>query len=149
MSNPRADIVVRRPGGGILALVEVKNLPRLGPGEALQLRDELLSAERAVDRPTYLMIVTQRRGFIWGKNGHGDWLPPEQFDMDPILREYLGEAAAGRHMRGTELEIIIANWLAELSRGRGFTSDQVGTEAVVTRFLADVRGAEVQFGALA
>src|SRR2546425_2657227 len=150
MSNPRADILVRRPDGAILAVVEVKNLPRIAAPDAMRLRDALVSFGFPAELARYLLIITQDRGFIWEANGDGQWArQPESFDMTPVLREFLTEAELQRHLRGTELEIAVAHWLADLSRGRGLPRDSLGGAEGLARFLTDIRGAEVQPEALA
>ena len=148
MSGTQADILVRRPRGPVLAVVEVKNLPQIGVGEAAQLKDAFLSLGLATESARYLLIVTQRSGFIWQANDAGQWAgPPDQFEMTDVLREYFTDAELDRQWRGSELEIVIAHWLADLSRGRGLSRGQVES-GLLSRFAADIRGAEVQVGAL-
>ena len=149
MNNARADILLRRSSGEILAIVDVKNLPKLTIADAVKFREALQSLAPGDEPARYLLLISQNRGFIWrGEAGGGNVGRPEQFEMTPILRHYLTDAELERHLRGAELEIAVAHWLADLSRGQRLAHMDRAASEIMSSFLTDVRGAEVELEAL-
>jgi len=136
-----------------LAFVEVKNLPRLSEGDAVELRDALI--QDLADAIPYVMIVSQSVGFIWQLEGNerlgkaAEYGRAQLLDMRPILREYLTEAELDRHLRGAELDLVMSHWLGDLARGRTEVLPRTVEQGPLSQFVSDIRGAQINLEALA
>lgn len=152
MTSRRADILVRTRSGRRLALVEVKNLPRLSERDALDLRDAL--AQDSADAVPYVMVVSQSVGYLWQlqaerSGGMAEYGQAQVLDMKPVIREYLGEAELSRHLRGAELDLVLSYWLGDLARGRTDVMPTTREPGPLTSFVADIRDAQVELEARA
>jgi hypothetical protein len=149
MSLGGADILLRYPSGEVVAAVDVKNPSRLSMTDAIEFREALRGMNLPTEDARYLLLISQKFGYIWRGGSNGEQLQrPEQFDMTPILKQYLTDAELQQQLRGAELEIAIAHWLAQLSRGeRTATFGSIGT-GILADFVADARGAEIELEAL-
>src|SRR5690348_8742389 len=153
MTSGRVDILARTASGRPLAFVEVKNLPRLSEGNAIELRDALV--QELADTIPYVMVVSQSVGYIWQLEGNGRVDRPAEYgraqvlDMKPILREYLTESELDRHLRGAELDLVISHWLGDLARGRTEVLPRTGEQGPLSQFVSDIRGAQINLEALA
>lgn len=153
MTSRSADIFVKTGWGRPLAFVEVKNLPRLSEGNAVELRDALV--EHLDDAIPYVMIVSQSAGYIWRLQEHerfgktADYGRPQVLDMKPVLREYLTEAELDRQLRGAELDLIVSHWLGDLARGRTQVLPRTVEQGPLSQFISDIRGAQINLEALA
>jgi len=149
----RADIFVKTPQGRPLALVEVKNLPGLSENNAVELRDALVL--HLDDLIRYVMVVSQSAGYLWQVQADetSSKLPhygqTQELDMTPVLREYLSEAQLKRHLRGTDLDLVLSHWLGDLARGRTDTLPGTTEQGPLVQFVADIRGAQVNLEAIA
>ncbi len=144
----RADISISTPHGRPLAVVEVKNLPQLSQGSAIELRDALV--EQLPRSIKYVLVVSQTRGFIWQREeDRPPYREPEVLDMTPVLREYLTDAELSRHIRGAELELVLSHWFGDLARGRVTRPGAIADDGPFVRFLSDIRGAQINLEALA
>lgn len=145
----RADILISTSQGRPLAVVEVKNLPQLSLGNAQELRDALLEQ---LPRPVpYVLVVSQTRGFIWQRQSEEPhYGEPEVLDMRPVLREYLSDAELSRHVRGTELDLVLSHWFGDLARGRAPTRPSgIREDGPFRQFVSDIRDARINLEALA
>src|SRR5881392_136449 len=149
MNLPQPDIAVRSRSGSNLAIVEVKNIPRLSQSDAEQLRDAVLSSRAEGDSFKYFLLLSQEIGFIW-QLSHlpNQSVPSERFNLKPVLSEYLTDAELEQHLRGTELELMFAHWLGDLARGRG-VQPKVSNNGTFQRFVSDLRGGQIHLGAAA
>jgi hypothetical protein len=148
----RADILIKTRSGRPLALVEVKNLPRLSELNAVDLRDSLV---QHLDEPIrYVMVLSQSAGYLWQLGGERvgatwDYGQPQVLDMQPVFREYLTEAELSRHIRGAELDLVLSHWLGDLARGRADVLPRIRSQGPLTQFVSDIRDAQIDLEALA
>jgi|SRR5579859_2273431 len=150
--SQRADILVKSNIGRPLALVEMKNLPRLSEDNAVDLLKALV--QYTSDAIPYVMVVSQSAGFIWQLKGNDalgrkvDYGQPQLLDMTPVFREYLTEAELSRHIRGAELNLVLSHWLGDLARGRSGVLPGTRENGPLSQFVSDIRGAQVNLEAL-
>ncbi|HEY8746891.1 MAG TPA: hypothetical protein VIM11_02875 [Tepidisphaeraceae bacterium] len=147
----RADILVKTNLGRPLALVEVKNLPQLSEGSAVDVLNDVVQS--SADAIPYVMVVSQSAGFIWqlkrnDATGGLDYGKPQLLDMTPVFREYLTEAELGRYIRGANLNLVLVHWLGDLARGGSAVLPQTRGNGPFSQFVSDIRGAQVNLEAL-
>lgn len=147
-----ADILVRTRGGRPLAVIQVKNLPRLLEIDAVDLRDAL--AQRRDEVVRYVMIVSQSAGYLWQLQAEPSGAAerygrPQILDMYPVFRAYLSEEELSRHLRGTELDLILSHWLGDLTRGCADLLPRILETGPLSNLVADIRDAQVRFEAVA
>jgi hypothetical protein len=113
-----SDLLIYRPQGGLLAAVEVRNLPELTPDEAEAIVASSLAQPAEEIDWRYLLLVSQEVGYLWCQsNGTGEARRPDyQFSMAEILNRYAARPAERLSRR--ELEYIVGWWLAEIADGR-------------------------------
>lgn len=148
----RPDILVKTRWGHPLALVEVKNLPRLSESNAVDLRDALV--QHAADAVRYVMIVSQSAAYLWQLQHERSGAPvdygqPQVLDMTPVFREYLTEAELSRHIRGAELDLVLSHWLGDLARGRSDVLPRTREQGPLSNLVSDIRDAQIDLEALA
>jgi hypothetical protein len=135
----RPDILLTGPDGTVLAQVEVHNPPDLSPDAAAEIRRCLLTA--ASGHPsTFLLVVSQDRGYLWTNGGAADRPPDFEFPMAEVVKRYWSDAAPGR-LRGQELEFIVHDWLNSLARGSQGTGQEPEATLECAGFLKHTRGA--------
>ena len=141
----RPDIGIRSVGGAPLALVEVKNLPQLSPAMAARIRDALTDDQRSAPAAKYFLVLSQEDGFIWEQDRNGAYRGEgERVPIRPVLREYLSDAELDRHLRGSELELVLLHWFGDLARGRVVPPGDGRANGLFARFADDIRGAQVE-----
>jgi hypothetical protein len=116
VTTSRGDLAVRAPNGEMIAVVEVKNREDLSPEVAAALRRNLVVHGFLTDAP-YFLLVSQDVGFLWDRRAqHGfDALPTARFPMEPVINRYLPERTVGDRLRGSELELVVFQWLLDLT----------------------------------
>ena len=142
MNRNQVDFEVTGRLGNTVALIDVKNVPRLTLSSAAELRKDLLEDDTTNSLPVYFLIISQDKSFLWEPEQAGatDAEPAAAFSMSKVLREYLTDHELDRHLRGAELEIVVLQWLSDITRGRG----PIPKELV--KFAESLRGAEVHGG---
>jgi hypothetical protein len=134
------DIEIRGNDGRAIAAVEVLNRPDLSAETAADLRRNILAHGIATDAP-YFMVVSETTGYLWRGNKESTEVPPTlTFDMQPILARF-GPTAKG--LRGAHLELLIHQWLQELSAPNGSDGTQAEKALNSSGFVAAIKGASV------
>ncbi len=112
----RADIVIRSSDGSPICVVEIKNLENLSRKDALVLRRNMI-AHGMLANATYLMIISQDRGFLWkeSRRKSPNASPKLEFPMPDVVARYLPQITSQNRLRGSELELIVLGWLNELA----------------------------------
>lgn len=144
MNRQSADFEITGRGGDAIALVEVKNLPRLTLATADDLRRDFLEVDETASS-LFFLIISQDRAYLWNPQRSNTGTPQSviDFPMREILREYISDKELNQHLRGAELEIAIAQWLSDLARGRAVPP--AGNRALES-FAQSLRGAEIRGG---
>lgn len=135
-----ADIVVLAPSGSSVALVEVKNPAHLTREMATILRRNLV-ARGLDDRVPFFLMVSQDRGFIWDQRQgiapiHA---PTAEFSMVPVVQRYLPDLEPHARLHGFALDIIVIQWINDLSLGVPAPSDEPERSLAAAGFLEAIR----------
>ncbi|MBN8228092.1 hypothetical protein JYK02_11295 [Corallococcus macrosporus] len=138
-----ADIVLRSPSGKVIAVVEAKGSMKLTPTLAMQLRRRMLAHGLPATVP-YFLLLTQERGFLWKgtATSHPDALPDAEFPMSKVVERYL-PAGPGARLHGTQLELLLVQWLTELALKAAPSRSGTETKLKKLGFLDAIRGAQV------
>lgn len=122
--NPRADLIVRDDAGDPVFVVEVKNRKGLSAEIATQLRRNLV-VHGLLRSARFFLLVSQDQGFLWAENARDlpDAPPRIEFPMSGVVRRYLPERSSDERLRGMELELVILQWLTDLTRAEGVDVD--------------------------
>lgn len=138
VSAPRPDAILLDGAGRPVAAVEVRNPSVLTLPEASVIRDRF--AEHVGAR--FFLVVSQARAFLFDQEIR-EYAPAEEFEMIDVVRRYYPHATAHQHFKGPELELIVQQWLRDLTHGEPAdpTPAEVGLREA--GFLDAVRGATV------
>lgn len=111
-SSPRPDLVLVDAAGKPVATVEVRNPSVLTLPEASVVRDRFAEYIRA----RFFLIVSQTRGFLFDQETQ-EYPPAAEFEMIDVVRRYYPPATEHQRFKGTELELIVQQWLRDLTHG--------------------------------
>ena len=143
MSDLRPDILITDRDGNPIAAVEVKNRDRLSPEVARVLRRNLAVHGYAPPTPFFLLL-SQDVGYLW-KNvtpQHIDVPPDYQFSLDNVISRYL-KSQPKRRLSGEELELVILQWLIEVTLEHLEPYEEPDSTLVSAGFDNAVRGGRV------
>jgi len=137
----RPDIVIHKPNGSLVAVVEVKNREEMNPQIATVLRRNLIAHDVLADVP-YFLLLSQDKAYLWinRRRQELDAEPDSELPMKEVLESYLPSGIEGR-LRGSELELPVYSWLSDLAFA---TRDPVSrTEKILAKsgFIDAIRGA--------
>ncbi len=140
----RTDIFIERSNGLPIAAIEVKNSQGLTPEKATALRQSLLSYGLARRAPFFLLI-SQDYGFLWKEPASEvfDAPPTSVFPMTAVIARYFPELPAGERLRGSELELLVQQWLIDLAEKSREAVDEPEKILADSGFLSAIRGATV------
>ena len=140
-----ADIIVTDEGGWPVAIVEVKNHPRLTAEIATSLRRSLLVHGMASPRVPYFLVVSQDTGFLWTQERQRDpdEPPTAAFPMEQVVSHYARWLAPGERLIGGTLDYVVADWLSDLSAGFGAQIPEATEPLKGSGFLESLNGATV------
>lgn len=145
-SIPQLDLVVHRPDGHLVAIIEIKNREGLTSELATVLRRNMIVHGNLPVVP-YFLLVSQERGFLWKEADPSrfDQPPQYEFAMENVMKRYSLPHMAER-LRGSELEQIVKSWLNDVDQS-GFASDEPERSLAKSGFLDAIRGASLARGA--
>lgn len=139
----KPDILISDAVGRPIAIVEVKGGSRKSAKWAAEFRRNLL-AEYPGSPPPFFLLATPERFDFWKEQTSKSAVQPD-FSMNPgdLIKSYdlLGDAHAGS-LSGSALELIVADWLRDLVRGRN-GGDKAGRWLSTSGFLDAIRGGRV------
>lgn len=123
MVNAQPDILIQSPDGHPIAVVEVKNIQNLSRDEATELRGNLVSYG-VPSRAPYFLLLSQDVGYLWKDTKQDNLFTPPayEFPMDGVVSRF-SQRKPGQRLYATELELLILQWLTNLS-----TKPQKNTE---------------------
>lgn len=142
-TRPRPDILVRNPEGDPIAIVEVKNLKDLSRDEAMELRHNLIDYGIPSHVP-YFLLLSQEVGFLWkGPRYESPDAPPSyEFPMDKVVARY-SKREPGRRLYEAELEILVLQWLTNLSTKPQTNTEEPEKILALSGFNEAIKGASV------
>jgi hypothetical protein len=142
--EPEPDLVIKSEAGKWIAVVEVTNPETLTIAAATVRRDQWRRpSSLGGDQPfRFLVVLSQDRGFLFDYEAR-QYQPVIELSMLPVIESYYPVAGHDR-LRGSELEIVVFQWLRDL------TLDNLNAERLADQELRDagfveaVRGAQVE-----
>lgn len=137
------DILIQSSEGTYIAIVEVKNIKNLSPGEAVELRQNLIAYGLPYHVP-FFFILSQDRGFLW-KNSHDNQVvaaPSYDFPMENVVARY-SNSVAGERLYGEVFEIIVFQWLTDLSLNPGLNTEEPEKTLALSGFNEAIKGATI------
>src|SRR5260370_32765686 len=111
-----ADIVFRNPYGQTVVAVEVKNRQGLTRDVAITLHRNLM-AHGLLPPVPYFLLVSQEFGYLWKapESGRPEAPPDFEFPMADVMRRYWPNADSQQRLRENEFELVVLQWLLDLS----------------------------------
>jgi hypothetical protein len=115
MSVFQPDLVIKDPDGRPIAVVEVKNRQDLSSDIAIEMRRNMLRRGLPAQVP-YFLLLSQDVGYLWreSRQDNPDAPPAYEFPMDKVVKRY-SHREPGQRLYGTELELLVLQWLTNLS----------------------------------
>ena len=143
MSGVRTDILITDHNDTPLAAIEVKNRQHLSPQLAAVLRRNLVVHGYVPPTP-YFILLSQDVGYLWKDVQHQvlDVLPDYEFPLDSVVARYL-KSKAKRRLSGEELELVISQWLIELTLDHHEPREEPERTLAMSGFLDAIRGGSV------
>jgi hypothetical protein len=142
----RSDLTVRDSEGRPVVAVEVKNRRELTPDVAITLRRNII-AHGLLPSASYFMVLSQDVGYLWADNDRpvSDWYAPPtlQFPVAPVVRRYMPAIGAEDRLDEVQLQLLVLQWLTDLSSLAQPTESEPERLLASTRFLEDLRGTDV------
>ena len=138
------DILVRSATGRPIAVVEVKNPQDLSLPVATTIRRDMISHGLLADVP-YFLLVSQDQGYLWmgSQTENTDDYPPITLPMRSVVKRYLPVADSNDRLRGSELELVVIQWLRDLAESRDKLDDEPERLLASSGFLDAIRRAAV------
>jgi hypothetical protein len=111
----RPDFLIRGRDGAFVAAVEVKNPETLTLPLGAVLRDRLAPPGQETSL-RYVLVVSQNRAYLYNTRVN-DYDPVAELPMLDVIQSYYPPATEHQRFRGSELEILILQWLRDLVAG--------------------------------
>lgn len=149
MSTLRPDILITGQEGIPIAAVEVKNRERTSPDVARVLRRNLIVHGYLPPTP-YFLLVSQDVGYLWTnvKAEDTDVPPSYEFPMTNVILRYLRSQPL-RRLSGNELELVILEWLIELTVDHREPREEPESTLATAGFDGAIKGGRVVAEAVA
>lgn len=141
----RPDLLVRRQDGKPVALIEIKNSLNLSRDVATEMRRNLLDYGLQPNAP-YFMLLSQDTGFLWnGVDEDGAEAQPKyEFPMDTIVARYLRTPNSNMRLGGSQLELLVLQWLLDLTNGSQQVTDEPEKSLALSGLLDSIKGANIE-----
>jgi hypothetical protein len=141
----RPDLLVRRQDGKPVAVIEIKNSLNLSRDVAAEMRRNLLDYGLQPSAP-YFMLLSQDTGFLWnGVDEDGAEAQPEyEFPMESIVARYLRTPNSNVRLRGPQLELLVLQWLLDLTNGSLQVTDEPEKSLALSGLLDSLKGADIE-----
>jgi hypothetical protein len=111
----RPDFLIRGRDGEFIAAVEVKNPDALTLPAAAVIRDRLAPPNQETTLQ-YILVVSQNRAYLYDTRAN-QYDPVAELPMFEVVESYYPLATEHQRFRGSELEILILEWLRDLTTG--------------------------------
>jgi hypothetical protein len=126
------DYTVYDSGGQLAAVVEVKSTRGTSTEWAAEFRRNLLS-HGGVLRPTFFLIVTPDRIYVWKNAGIVPEIVAPDYEVDarPVFQPYFNATRLdANRIDGFAFEMIVSSWLTNLALVRDPVAELPGHERV-------------------
>jgi len=117
MSAFHPDLVLKHSDGTPIAIVEVKSWQDLTEDVAMEMKRNMVEDGLPIKIP-YFLLLSQDFGYLWSEDKLSDPnAPPSyEFPMDNVVKRYIKKEDWRRRLYKSELELLILQWLINLSK---------------------------------
>jgi hypothetical protein len=138
------DILVRNSEDQPVAVIELKNRLNLSREIAKDIHEQMTTYGLTIQAP-YFLLLSQDNGFIWSERGmaKGGADPTFEFPMDSVITRYLSDKDLNTRLRESELELLVLQWLNDLTNHRVQAVAEPESTLAVSGLLEVLRGATV------
>jgi len=141
-----SDITVRGRNGNVVLVGECRNALNLDRESAQWIYDrQLVNFQRSAP---YLLLMSQDHGYLWSSPAQPGQPPAFEFAMAPVIQRYAPELGAEDRLLGSQLDLVVGQWLSELSVG--LVGETEAEEALRSAgVIAALQGADISLEAAA
>ena len=142
----RPDITIRDSDHNLIAIIEVKAIQKLHPGQARDIHRDYMNS---LARPSasYFILVLQGVGFLWDESElREDGKPNFDFDMEEVFKDYFDPPDSIKSSRGETLEYAVFRWLLDIRENNRQRTTQTDELLVKSGFVNAIRDADISFG---
>jgi hypothetical protein len=146
MNREIVDIMIRDTQGRAVAVVELKNRENLSRDIAVVIRRNLLTHSPPPSAP-YFLLLSQDAGFLWKGVGYDDLhaSPTSEFPMKNLVSRYLPGEPANVRLRESQFELLILQWLTDLTRTPSRLAEEPEKSLARSGFIEAIRNAGAAF----
>jgi hypothetical protein len=139
-----ADILARDSTGKSILVAEIKNRENLSPDVAANLRRNL-AANNLLVPANYFLLASQDVAYLWkdADSSSPEMPPTVQFPMSNIIARYLPRIGPHERLSGSVLQMLLEQWLQDLSRAKGNGHAEPESTLAPTGLLEALRGTVV------
>jgi hypothetical protein len=145
----KPDIRVIGNDGQTIAIIEVRNRKDFTP-EIVAEQAKYWLAHISMRHIPFFLLISQNDAYIWAHMKHREIkpvLPTYNIPMREVIDHYMPSLSPNERLRETELELIVYQWILQLSIGNKILPSTVSNGLTSSGFLDAVREASVQFEA--
>ncbi len=143
MSAFRPDLLIKNIDDHPIAVVEVQSRLNMSSDVATEIRRNMLNRGLPTYIP-YFLLISQDKGFLWINHltKDRDSLPNYEFPMDKVIERYSLRGPEQR-LYQTELELLILQWLTNLSSKPQELTEEPEKTLVIAGFNDSIKDAMV------
>ena len=143
MSAFRPDLLIKDLEGHPIAVVEVQSRLNMSSDVATEIRRSILNRGLPTHMP-YFLLISQDKGFLWIDTPSNDFdNPPDyEFPMIEVVGRY-SRRKPDQRLYQTELELLILQWLTNLSSKPQRVNEEPEKTLALTGFTDSIKDAMV------
>lgn len=141
----RPDIVVTKPSGAPVALIQLWNPITLSRKDAIDYRDRTYHHGWDDWRVSFFLLLSQDVGFVWDEGAQAKGASPTlEFSMAPVIKRYLPHHDGRERLLGFSLDMLVNSWLNELAGAFRDVCDEPETSLAATGFIEKIQGGYIR-----
>ena len=143
--NYKPDIIIKKKNNELIAAVEIKNRKNLTREIAIDFRRNIM-AHGLTQEYHYFLIISQDTGYLWGNKDTQDLdsAPDKEFSMKSIIKKHAITHGKNIRFRESELELIIFQWLNDLTFKQKDYNQKIEKSLYDTGFIQDIQDASIE-----
>ncbi len=147
--NYKPDIIIRSKNDELIAIVEINNQKNLTRKIAIDYRRNIV-AHGLTQQYHYFLIISQDTGFLWTNKDNQELNSPpdKEFSMKSIIKKHTITHGENIRFRESELELIIFQWLNDLTFKQKDYNQKTEESLYNTGFIRDIQDASIELEAV-
>jgi len=143
--NYKPDIIIRSKNNELIATVEIKNRKNFTREIAIDFRRNII-AHGLTQQYHYFLIISQDIGFLWSNKDNQELNSPpdKEFSMKSIIKKHTISHGKNVRFRESELELIIFQWLNDLTFKQKDYNQKTEKSLYDTGFIQDIQDATIE-----